>query len=63
MLLSIVAALLALATLVGLFCLNLYGYYLCFAKKWYIGAVALFIPGFALIIGIAKLVFKKDLLK
>lgn len=42
--------------------LQIYGTYVCFVKKWYFGAVALFVPGFALIIGAAKLFFKKDLL-
>lgn len=43
--------------------ISLYGVYLSFSKKWYIGAVALFIHPFAFIVGAAKLFFKKDLLK
>jgi hypothetical protein len=42
--------------------LEIYGIYLCFLKKWYLGAVGLIVPGFALVIGAAKLFFKKDLL-
>jgi len=42
--------------------LEIYGIYICFLKKWYLGAVALLVPGFALVIGAAKLFFKKDLL-
>lgn len=45
------------------FLLQLYGAYEAFKKKWYLGAVALLIPGFALVVGAAKLFFKKDLLK
>lgn len=41
---------------------QLYGMYLCFKKKWYVGAASLFIPGLALVIGGFKLFFKKDLL-
>jgi hypothetical protein len=40
---------------------QLYGIYTCFMKKWYLGAAALLIPGFALVIGAFKF-FKKDLL-
>lgn len=54
--------LLAIATMVGLLALKLYGIYLCFSKKWYLGAVALVVPLFAEVIGAAKLFFKKDLL-
>lgn len=42
--------------------LSVYGIILSFNKKWYIGAVALFLPLFGLVIGTAKVVFKKDLL-
>jgi hypothetical protein len=42
--------------------LEIYGMYICFCKKWYLGAVALLVPGFALVIGAAKVFFKKDLL-
>lgn len=48
---------------VTMLCLHVYGIYTSFSKKWYIGAVAMFVPGFALIVGTAKLIFKKDLLK
>lgn len=43
--------------------LHIYGIVHCFKKKWYLGAAALLIPGFAWVIAIAKLVFKKDLLE
>lgn len=43
--------------------ISLYGVYLSFSKKWYIGAVSLFVHPFAFIVGAAKLFFKKDLLK
>jgi uncharacterized membrane protein YjjP (DUF1212 family) len=55
------AAFLFLVWLAGI-TLQIYGIYVCFLKKWYFGAVALFVPGFALIVGAAKLFFKKDLL-
>jgi len=42
--------------------LKIYGIYLCFKYKWYIGVCALVVPFFAEIIAIAKLFFKKDLL-
>ena len=45
-----------------LFVMKVYGAYLAFQKKWYIGAIALVCPFFAEIVGIAKFVFKKDLL-
>ena len=43
--------------------MKIYGVCLGFQKKWYIGAIALFVPFFAEIVGVAKFVFKKDLLK
>ncbi len=42
---------------------HIHGIILSFKKKWYIGLAALTIPWFALIISIAKVFFKKDLLK
>lgn len=53
---------LAIATM-GYLALQIYGAYICFKKKWYMGAVSLFVPGFALVIGAFKFFFKKDLLK
>lgn len=50
------------ALTIAAFALKLYGIYLCFIKKWYLGAVALFVPFFAEVIGAAKFFFKKDLL-
>lgn len=41
---------------------NIHGIILCFRKKWYIGVAALIVPGFATIVSVASLVFKKDLL-
>lgn len=41
---------------------SIYGIYTAFLKKWYIGVAALLVPGFAMVVGIAKL-FKKDILK
>lgn len=46
----------------GIAALQVYGMYTCFLKKWYLGAVALLVPGFALVIGGAKFFFNKDLL-
>jgi len=46
-----------------LFAMKLYGIYISFSKKWYLGLVSLIPCGFAEIVGIAKFVFKKDLLK
>ena len=42
--------------------LQIYGTYLCFVKKWYMGVVALIVPAFAMVVGVFKL-FKKDILK
>jgi hypothetical protein len=42
--------------------IHVYGLYLCFRKKWYLGLAGLVIPSFATIIGAADLFFKKDLL-
>jgi hypothetical protein len=42
---------------------QIYGTVVCFRKKWYMGLAALAVPGFSLVIGVAKLFFKKDLLK
>jgi hypothetical protein len=47
-------------TLAGL---SVYGMILSFKKKWYIGLAAIVVPLFAFVIGTAKVVFKKDLLK
>ena len=43
------------------FCLS--GIYQSFKKAWYLGITALLVPGFATVLGLAKLLFKKDLLK
>lgn len=56
-------SLLALLFFALMACTQFYGAYLSFKKKWYMGAVALFVPGFALIVGAAKFLFKKDLLE
>ena len=42
--------------------LHIYGIVLSFQKKWYIGLASLVVPLFALVIGVAKFFFKKDLL-
>jgi hypothetical protein len=52
-----------IALSIGLFGLHLYGAYLGFQKKWYIGLAALLVGGFGVIIGAAKLFFNKDLIK
>lgn len=54
--------LLILASCLAIFCVQIYGTYVSFCKKWYIGLAALVFPGFAVVVGAAKL-FKKDLLK
>jgi hypothetical protein len=41
--------------------IQIYGMYTCFVKKWYLGAVALLVPGFAFVVGLFKL-FKRDIL-
>lgn len=41
---------------------HIYGIYLCFKKSPLYGLAALVVPLFPLIIGTAKLIFKKDLL-
>jgi hypothetical protein len=43
--------------------LRLYGAVLGFRKAWYFGLMALVVPFFGEIIALAKLLFKKDLLK
>ncbi len=42
---------------------QLYGAYLSFKKAWYVGAIALFVPGFAFVIGLAKMLGKDFLAK
>lgn len=54
--------------LMFLFCflmlgLKIYGAVLGFRKKWYFGLMALMVPFFGEIVALAKLIFKKDLLK
>ena len=41
--------------------IQVYGAYISFKAKWYLGAVALLVPGFAFVVGTFKL-FKKDIL-
>lgn len=63
---SLVAAALALlliAYLVLSISAKIHGVILCFKKKWYLGVAALLVPFFAEIVSVAKIVFKKDLLK
>lgn len=43
--------------------LHIHGIVISFQKKWYLGLAAILVPGFATIVSIAKLVFKKDILK
>lgn len=43
--------------------LYIYGIYLAFNKKWYLGVLALIFSGFGVVLGGAKLFFKEDLLK
>lgn len=42
--------------------LHLHGIMLAFKKKWYIGVIAIVVPFFALIVSLAKILFKKDIL-
>lgn len=42
---------------------KIHGIILSFQKKWYTGVVALIVPGFAVVVSVAKVVFKKDLLQ
>ncbi len=51
----------ALFILVGL-ALQVYGVLVSFSKKWYFGLLSLLIPGFAMVVGGAK-VLGKDILK
>lgn len=53
--------LLGLAT-VGVIALEIYGIYLSFKKKWYIGLASILFPSMALVVALAKLC-KKDILK
>ena len=55
--------LLFVALVIAYVAVNFYGIYLSFKKKWYIGAVALLVPGFSLVVGLYKAITKKDLLK
>lgn len=59
---SVILALGLLALWLGLTAVNIYGIYLCFKKKWYVGVAGLLVPWFAFVIGTAKYFFKKDLL-
>ena len=59
MLLPIMLVVLLVVSLI----ISLYGIYICFKAKWYIGAASLLLPGFAFTVGFLKLIFKVDLLK
>jgi hypothetical protein len=59
----IIGIILLSGLLLFLLYVRLYGIYLSFKKKWYIGTAALVVPFFADVVGIAKILFKKDLLK
>lgn len=56
-----VTAVVLLLTVLGI-ALQVYGIYLGFKKAWYVGAIAIVIPLFALVVGTSKAVFDKDLL-
>ena len=61
----LISVLIVIATLISLLAwilITIYGIYLCFCKKWYIGIAALLVPGFATIVGWFKF-FKKDILQ
>lgn len=62
-LLFIVLILLLVSLFVAYAGTAIYGVYLSFKKKWYIGVASLIVPGFALVVGVYKLITKKDLLK
>lgn len=53
---------LLLALQVAMFGITAYGVYLSCLKHWGLGVVSILVPGFALVIGGAKLIFKKELL-
>lgn len=42
-------------------CTTVYGIYICFKKSWALGLAGILVPGFAFVVGVAKL-FKKDVL-
>lgn len=54
---------LAICLFLFLLSLNIYGMVICFKKKWHFGIMSLLVPWFAIIVGGAKYLFKKDLLK
>jgi len=58
-----IGAVVAVALWLLMVFLQLYGVYLGFKKKWYIGAVSLLLPGFAPVVGAAKFLFNKNILK
>ena len=41
---------------------TVYGIYLSFLKHWGLGLISILVPGFALVVGGAKLLLKKELL-
>lgn len=43
--------------------LKIHGIILGFKKKWYIGLACIFVPFFALIVSLSKILLKKDILK
>jgi len=57
------ASALWIAFCLALFALKIYGAVVAFKKKWYFGLMALVVPFFGEIVGVAKLVFKKDILE
>lgn len=59
---SILVVLLFLALMASNIYIHLVGIVASFKKAWYVGVAALLVPGFALVIGLAKTLFKKDLL-
>lgn len=60
---SMLVFLVSVAVSAGLFCLSLYGAYLGFKKKWYIGVIALVFSIVGIFIGGAKFFFNKNVLQ
>lgn len=62
MLTDLLALLAMTSVLVGFLYFQIVGIIVGFKKAWYIGLIALLVPIFALVIGVAKKVFGTDIL-
>lgn len=62
-LLSLLFFMFCMGLSLALLALHIYGAYLCFCKKWYIGLAALVFGWFGIIVGAARYFWGKDILR